>query len=341
MKIDRRAFVRLGAVGLGGATAGCGRIGGSPAGADALSFQNWLTYRVQRWLFPGDRLAQEFPESAISSDFRANGTTNPPDPDYQALARDGFKAWRLEVGGLVRNKLSLSLADIRAMPSRTQITRHDCVEGWSSIGKWTGAPLSLVLDKADVLPSARFVVFYCADSMDSNSIVSTNQAGSKKSDSGSGAAAAGADSDSDDGPAKAAASIPAAPAGSGKSQPTSADAQQAAAGDDDKGDDDDTDNDNDDADGNGGDDAPIDTHYYSSIDLVAARHPQTILAYEMNGKPLTTPYGAPLRVRVERQLGYKMPKYLMRLELVESFADIRAGKGGYWEDSGYDWFAGV
>ena len=61
----------------------------------------------------------------------------------------------------------------------------------------------------------------------------------------------------------------------------------------------------------------------------------------MNGKPLPIPYGAPLRLRVERQLGYKMAKYLMRIELVESFKSIGDGKGGYWEDRGYDWYAGI
>lgn len=61
----------------------------------------------------------------------------------------------------------------------------------------------------------------------------------------------------------------------------------------------------------------------------------------MNDEPLPVPYGAPLRVRVERQLGYKMAKYIMGIEVVESFADIGGGSGGYWEDSGYFWYAGV
>jgi len=81
--------------------------------------------------------------------------------------------------------------------------------------------------------------------------------------------------------------------------------------------------------------------YYESIDLIDALHPQTILAYEMNGQPLSIPYGAPLRLRVERQLGYKMAKYLMHIELVDSFATIGEGRGGYWEDRGYEWYAGI
>ena len=139
------------------------------------------------------------------------------------------------------------------MPSRTQVTRHDCVEGWSCIAKWTGVPLSVVLDEAKPKPAARYVVFYCMDTIDQ-----------------------------DDG-----------------------------------------------------------TKYYGSIDLIDARHPQTILAYGMNGKPLPIENGAPLRVRVERQLGYKMPKYLGKIELVDTFAQIGMGHGGYWEDNGYEWYGGI
>ena len=314
MSVNRRNLLRFGALGLGAATAGCDQVGQSRIGSDALAFQNWLTYRVQRFLFPDDQLAPEFAESAISTDFRANGTTSPPDPDYKALAARNFVDWRLQVGGLVRNKLSLSLADIRAMPARTQITRHDCVEGWSCIGKWTGAPLSHVLDQAGVLENARFLVFYCGDSMDENSIVSTNAVGASGAKN---AAADSADGEDDGDTAQTASGAPAPAAAPGADAKDQADDQDAA------------------------DEGPADTHYYSSIDLVAARHPQTILAYEMNGKPLAIPYGAPLRLRNERQLGYKMPKYLMRIELVEKFSDIRGGKGGYWEDLGYDWFAGI
>ena len=81
--------------------------------------------------------------------------------------------------------------------------------------------------------------------------------------------------------------------------------------------------------------------YYESIDLEDAFHPQTILAYEMNDAVLPVANGAPVRLRVERQLGYKHAKYVMRIELVESFAGIAGGKGGYWEDQGYQWFAGI
>src|SRR4029078_1696397 len=84
-----------------------------------------------------------------------------------------------------------------------------------------------------------------------------------------------------------------------------------------------------------------DSRYYESIDLDDAHHVQTILAYELNDKPLPVSNGAPLRCRVERQLGYKQAKYIRAIELVESFAAIRGGKGGYWEDEGYGWCGGM
>ena len=83
------------------------------------------------------------------------------------------------------------------------------------------------------------------------------------------------------------------------------------------------------------------SNYYESLDMVDANHPQTILAYELNDQPLPIANGAPLRLRVERQLGYKMAKYVMRIELVDSFDSIAGGRGGYWEDRGYEWYAGI
>ena len=174
---------------------------------------------------------------------------------YVALRDGGFAGYRLTVTGLVEQEKSYSLAELMNMPNRTQITRHDCVEGWSCIAKWTGVPLSRLLDEAKVKPQARFVVYHCYDKM-----------------------------------------------GGGLSAPEA---------------------------------------YYESCDLIDAFHPQTILAWQMNGQPLPVAHGAPLRLRVERQLGYKQAKYIMRIELVESFAAIAGGKGGYWEDQGYEWYAGI
>jgi DMSO/TMAO reductase YedYZ molybdopterin-dependent catalytic subunit len=259
LKSSRRSFLKAGLAGFGvPLLAGCNRADAGQLRTTLFDTAEQMSYRVQRFLIGGTSLAREFSESDISPNFKANGTTDPQDEDYLKLVENNFADWTLKVDGLVDRPLSFTLADLKAMPARTQITRHDCVEGWSCIGKWTGTPLSLVLDKAGVQPSARFVVFHCADSMD---------------DSGS----------LDGTPPK----------------------------------------------------------YYESIDLVDARHPQTILAYAMNDQPLPVAHGAPLRVRIERQLGYKSAKYLLRIELVEHYRTIGDGNGGYWEDNGYDWYAGI
>ena len=83
--------------------------------------------------------------------------------------------------------------------------------------------------------------------------------------------------------------------------------------------------------------------YYESIDLIDAFHPQTILAWALNGRLLPIPNGAPLRLRVERQLGYKHAKYLERIEAVATASPASiGGRGGYWEDGGdYEWYAGI
>ncbi|MBL0934894.1 MAG: molybdopterin-dependent oxidoreductase [Rhizobiaceae bacterium] len=260
MKLSRRGFLTGSAVGLSGvALSGCdaldfvadrdGKVRGILEGA------NSLTYRVQRLLMSPDRLAPEFTQADIRQPMRPNGVTSPQDEHYLSLVSGGFSAYRLEVTGLVDNPLSLDLETIRAIPSRTQITRHDCVEGWSCIAKWTGAPLRAILDEARVKPQARFVVFHCLDTI-----------------------------------------------------------ERSLSG---------------------------EVKYYESIDMIDARHPQTILAYGLNDAALPVENGAPLRVRVERQLGYKMAKYVRGIELVDDLTPFGLGKGGYWEDRGYEWYAGI
>jgi DMSO/TMAO reductase YedYZ molybdopterin-dependent catalytic subunit len=233
------------------------------SGCDALSRTEWfpkvletgekLSQAAQHLIAPRRAMAQEFSEADLSPRFRSNGTSMPANPQYMALAAGEFADYRLEVVGLVEKPASLSLAELRALPSRTQITRHDCVEGWSAIGKWKGARLSALLEAVQPKAQARFVVFHCAD---------------PKEDDGT-------------------------------------------------------------------------SQYYESIDLEDAFHPQTILAYDLNDRTLPIPNGAPLRLRVERQLGYKHAKYVMRIELVDTFENIRGGRGGYWEDQGYEWWAGI
>src|ERR1051325_11050295 len=143
------------------------------AGCDNLSRSDWftkllgktegVTQRVQRLVTPKRAMAKEFKDADLSRVSPANGNSDPDNPEYQALARNGFEGWSLEVGGLVERPSRFSLADLRDLPSRTQITRHDCVEGWSAIGKWKGAPLGAILERVQPLPSARYVVFRCAD----------------------------------------------------------------------------------------------------------------------------------------------------------------------------------
>jgi DMSO/TMAO reductase YedYZ molybdopterin-dependent catalytic subunit len=255
---DRRWFTGALAA-LGGAfAAGCDRLGDlseSPKALKVLERAEALNLRVQRLLQGRNTLAREYAPADISPVFRANGETTPQAPAYLALAANDFADYRLEIGGLVERPLRLSLEELRAAPARSQITRHDCVEGWSCIGQWKGARLGPLLQRAGLKPQARFIVFHCADEWDG-------------------------------------------PPGLG-------------------------------------------TPYYESIDLVDAFHPQTILAYEMNGQTLPRAHGAPLRLRVERQLGYKMAKFVMRVEAVDSFAHIQGGKGGFWADRGYEWYAGI
>jgi DMSO/TMAO reductase YedYZ molybdopterin-dependent catalytic subunit len=253
---DRRTALRAAGATLAGLwLSGCDRITRSASGQRVLSRAEGLTRRAQRLVLPRSALAREFPPQLISADFRRNGSINPADVAYRAHLANGFSDWRLVVDGLVERPLALTLAELRAQPSRTQITRHDCVEGWSDIAKWKGARLGPLLDRAGLNREARFIVFHCADDL----------AGSSD--------------------------------GSGK--------------------------------------------YYESLDLVDAYHPQTLLAYEMNDQPLPVAHGAPVRLRVERQLGYKQAKYVMRLEAVADFAHIGGGKGGFWEDRGYEWYAGI
>lgn len=246
----QRAFASVSALAL----AGCDRLNMSPWFSNVLSLGETLNKGVHQLIGGRTSMAQEFSEAHLSRTFRANGSINPTDAPYRALVANNFANWQLQVDGLVEQPAAFTLAQLRAMPSRTQITRHDCVEGWSAIGKWTGVPLAHILALAKPKANARYVVFHCADTY-------------------------------------------------GK--------------------------------GN------VKTPYYESIDLLDAYHPQTILAYGLNDKPVPVANGAPLRLRVERQLGYKHAKFLMRLELVESYTHIGRGKGGYWEDRGYQWYAGI
>jgi DMSO/TMAO reductase YedYZ molybdopterin-dependent catalytic subunit len=159
-----------GLLAAGGATllSGCEKLNDAPAFKRLLARADRPTEAALTALTPDDALAEEFPESAISKVFKANGSRDPRTPEYLALKANDFADYKLRIHGRVRNELQLSLADLRARPARTQVTRHDCVEGWSCIGKWTGAPLGPIIAQAQATDAARFVVFHCADSLDGN-----------------------------------------------------------------------------------------------------------------------------------------------------------------------------
>jgi DMSO/TMAO reductase YedYZ molybdopterin-dependent catalytic subunit len=248
----RRRLLRAAIAGTGvGLLAGCDALSNNPRFIDLLSTAEPLNMRLQRAL-SGSRLAAEFPESMISPIFRPNGSINPQTPEYLALKADGFRSYRLQVAGRVERPLEFSLDALRALPTRTQVTRHDCVEGWSVIGQWSGVPLAHLLALARPQPGARYVVFHCFDDLT----------------------------------------------------------------------------------GDG-------SRYYESVDLVDAYHPQTIVAHSLNGSPVPVANGAPVRMRIERKLGYKQPKYVRMIEVVDTYHRFGAGRGGYWEDQGYDWWGGI
>jgi DMSO/TMAO reductase YedYZ molybdopterin-dependent catalytic subunit len=246
--VKRRLFV---ASAVSAALAGCGPIG------SALN-DNATVRRVLASVEPLDHaligtrgLAREYRDRDIDRMFRVNGFAVPSDARYTAMIETGFASYRLVVDGAVERPQAFSLARLRGLPQTTQITRHDCVEGWSAIGKWSGVRLSDVLDLVRPSSSARYVVFRCMD---------------------------------DDGAGNA---------------------------------------------------------YYESLDLHQARHPQALLALRLNDAPLDADHGAPLRLRVPTQLGYKSAKWVAALQVVGGLQRIGGGSGGYWEDRGYEWYAGI
>jgi DMSO/TMAO reductase YedYZ molybdopterin-dependent catalytic subunit len=247
--ITRRTVIAgaaVGAAGLIGIDALRGRLPGR-----ALAVSESLTIHTQRILLRRRPRVREFTRADISAIFPTNGTTRPIGDDYRRLAASGFRDWALRVEGLVRNPLSLSLAQLKSLEARSQITMHNCDEGWNAIAQWKGVPLGRLLALAAPAARACYAVFHCMDKRENGQL------------------------------------------------------------------------------------------YYESIDLFDAFHPQTILAYEMNGRPLPVAYGAPLRLRVETQIGYKNAKYVHRVELVDRLDGFGKGRGGWWEDADNAvWYAG-
>ena len=246
--VTRRKAITAGLTTLGGLLlTGCVKKS-PPTYGNILRMGDALTYAAHRALLPGQSLVKEYQHSDISA-FPATGTTDPGNPGtrgdheipysepYARLQSGSFKEWGLSIEGRVARPGSYSLADLKQLPAQTQITRHTCEEGWTAIAEWTGVPLGLVLNKAGIMKSARFINFYSYDG------------------------------------------------------------------------------------------------YIESIDMLDAFHPQTLLAYGMNGQDLPVPHGAPVRLRVETQIGYKSVKYLQRIVVTDEFVDMG--------DSGWAWYTGI
>ena len=202
-----------------------------------------LTYAAQR-LLTRNTFAREFPRDMISKPF-ANETA-PPSAGYKRLQAGGFADWRLGIDGMVARPASLSVAEIKSYPSRSQITHIACEEGWSYIAEWTGVPLSHVLNAAGISPKARYVVYFS-----------------------------------------------------------------------------------------------IERDWWDSIDMDDAMHPQTLITYGMNGADLPVGHGAPLRLRVPRQLGYKSVKFINRLTATDNLKSFGKGLGSTEPEGGYSWYAGI
>jgi len=210
-----------------------------------------ITDPLRTLLFGHEISAQHYARADISPYFWVNGRA-PKEETYLAMARGHFANYVLEAGGLVEKPLRLTLADLRAMPKKTQITKHCCIQGWSGVAEWSGVSLRQIVALCRPLPGARYIVFYAFD----------NKSTSEPHAQGPG-------------------------------------------------------------------------YFYGTIRLELAQDPQTILAYEMNGQPLPIDHGAPLRLRVETQLGFTMVKYIRAIEFVESYAHIGKGQGGSREDYQY------
>jgi len=196
-------------------------------------------------------MAKLYRDADVNETFPTNGLDTPSDARYTQIVRDDYATYRLPVSGLIEHPQTFAYPQLRALATLSQNTRHDCVEGWSVVGKFGGVPLRSLLALVRPRPQARYVVCYSFD-----------------------------------------------------------------------------------RDQNG-------QQFYGSIDLTQAAHPQTMLALDLNGKRIDADHGGPVRLRIPTQLAYKSTKWIQRIEITDSFARIFGGKGGYWEDSGYEWYAGI
>lgn len=222
-------------------------------------FITWYTLRHQRswqrtstfFLHPFIRIVfgwmgarQHYTPADFTNNFRVNGYP-PKTESWLKLKENNFEDWKLRIGGLVRNEIELSLKDIKNLRKREQITKHNCIQGWTAVGKWGGVPMTDIIAMARPAKKVKYVAFYGYDVDDEG------------------------------------------------------------------------------------------REYYETIELRDAKDPMTILAYEFMSETLPIVHGAPLRLRCERKYGYKMTKYLKRIEFVEDYRTLGEGRGGYREDTQY------
>jgi len=246
--MKRRLFI---ASSLSAALAGCGAIGTKLN--DEKHVHDVLTSAeaLNNAVIGTHGRVREYKPSDISAFFPIDSLDTPSDALYTKLVRTAFAGYRLRVDGMVDRPQNLSLKQLESLPQQQQITRHDCVEGWSAIAQWNGVALRDVLALAGIRPGAQFVIFHTFD-RDANGVP-----------------------------------------------------------------------------------------YYEGLSIPQALHPQMLLALRQNGAPIHADRGAPVRLRVPTQLGYKSAKWVRHIEVAASLKGQFGGKGGYWEDQGYEWYAGI
>ena len=231
--LERRIFLKQSlSVGALSLLAGCDLTGDEHVLQVLEGMSSWND-RVQGWLFDPKKLAPEYPEGMITRPFPFNAYY--AESEVQAIDETDYK---LELGGLIRDRKPWRLPELYALLQVSQVTRHICVEGWSAIGKWSGVRFSEFLQRIGADLSAKYVGFNCGDD------------------------------------------------------------------------------------------------YYSSIDMATALHPQTQMTLQFDGKELDPKYGYPMRIRIPTKLGFKNPKYVMEIAVINNY------NPGYWEAQGYNWFSG-
>ena len=246
--MKRKLFV---ASTIAAALTGCAKVTNSLADWQALNPVLDSVNTLDHAIIGTRGMAKLYKPSDVTVDYPVNSLDTPHQPEYLAFLEDNYASYRLPITGLVDHPQTFTLRQLRALATLDEITRHDCVEGWSVVGAWRGVALGSLLKLVRPKPQARYVIMYSYDH-----------------------------------------------------------------------------------DGDG-------TQFYGSLDLTQAAHPQTMLALDLNGKPIDAAHGAPVRLRIPTQLGYKSTKWIRNIELAADYSHIFGGSGGYWEDQGYAWYAGI